>query len=43
MFYPDGSWYDGEWLGDLKHGYGKYGSEDREVIECYWERNKPVI
>lgn len=43
MFYPDGSWYEGEWLDDFKHGFGKFCTEDREIIECEWNRDTPLI
>jgi len=35
-YWPDGRYYDGEYLNDKKHGFGVYKWNDGRCYEGYW-------
>ena len=36
MKYRDGSYYEGDWLNDLKHGQGLFFTAMKDKYEGYW-------
>jgi hypothetical protein len=36
----DGSYYEGDWCNNKKHGKGKYHKVDKSVIDAHWENGR---
>lgn len=42
MAFPDGSYYEGEFLEDKRHGKGKVIRADKSEIQCEWKNGQLV-